>query len=95
MADSATRTKMDQGNMVACLRKARHHLIPSSIGLMVAVGDFTPEEVKARNAMIDVELTEVQTRLKRIMHIAEANGYQDILDIFAEEFEYGHDLPQQ
>lgn len=85
--------KMNKGNVIDCLNTALHHVAPHKARL-ISRHPRAGGVAKYYYGIIEEELTEIFERLDRIKRIAEEQGNQEILSIFEEQFEYGHDLPE-
>lgn len=89
-----TKRKMNRGNVFACLSKAKHHLTPSTLSMMLLMDPFeAPQILEYRQRIITEEIEEAIKRLRRIEEIAQSHGYEEILSVLNEEFEFGHDMP--
>lgn len=81
----------NKGNVVECLRSIRNHvgLHNASMG-----SNYNPEIRKffeIRFKMIDAEVVDVLSRLKKIHELAVEQDNSDLLTLLNEVFEYGRD----
>ena len=88
------RKKMGKGNILDCLRMARHHVDSHKADLMQVAGVLFGDMpvMRYRSRILREELDEAISRIERIKEIAEQQHLQEIIDILSEEFEFGHDL---
>ena len=79
----------EKGNLLSCVGKTLHHLHESNIDMFFVYEQNVKAQVYRLN-LIREEVETAEKQIKKIKNLATEKGYQDILDIFNEQVEFGH-----
>ena len=83
----------EKGGVIACLKKAAHHVSSHKVNLILgATSRNIVGDLQYRFDLVEGEIQTAIAQLEKIKKAAEEKGYQDILGILREEVEFGHDL---